>query len=394
LLPRAPRANKHWAQNRLFPAVASTRQGFKPCLPPRAHDATRVSGIRLDSERDQETEEGGDPLRLPLIFIIMTSLAKAPVAELSQTAALRSSFTNRSSTLGTSRSIGLADRAMLGAAGGIGASCFCHPLDVIRVQMQVAQYRGTVDAAVSIFQRGGFQGVYAGLSAAWLRQVSYGSGRLGIYSYLLDRDKKSRPAGEEASFAAKLCMGTFAGSAGAAIGAPAELALVRMGADSSIADPAKRRGYANSIDCVVRVAREEGVLALYTGATPTILRAGFLNSTLLAITSQLKPAISERMGWGQTDIKNMFCSITVASFFSTLCSQPFDVVKSRIQQASAGEYAGMLDCARKSVAAEGPAVLWAGFTPAFVKLAPFSIISLTLLEKLTALYTGGSGSAL
>jgi len=155
-----------------------------------------------------------------------------------------------------------------------------------------------------------------------------------------------------------------------------------------------RRGYANALDCVVRVAREEGVLALYTGATPTILRAGALNSTLLAITSQLKPAIAAETGWGLTDVKTMFCSIAVASFFSTACSQPFDVVKSRIQQAAAGEYAGMLDCARKSVATEGVAVLWAGFTPAFIKLAPFSVISLTLLEKLTSFYTGGKGSAL
>ena len=187
-------------------------------------------------------------------------------------------------------------------------------------------------------------------------------------------------------------MGTFSGAAGAAIGSPAELALVRMGADSSIADPAKRRGYTSSIDCVVRVAREEGVAALWTGAAPTILRAAFLNSTLLAITSQLKPEISARTGWGETDVKNMFCSTVVASFFSTFSSQPFDVVKSRIQQAPPGAYQGMADCARQSLASEGPLVLWRGFMPAFVKLAPFSIISLTLVEKLTALYSGG-GSA-
>lgn len=291
-------------------------------------------------------------------------------------------------------SIGLAERAALGAAGGIGASFFCHPLDVIRVQMQVAQYSGTVDAAVSIFKKGGIGGIYAGLSAAWLRQVTYGSGRLGIYSYLLDRDKRSRPANEQPSFLVKLWYGTVAGCLGAAVGSPAELALVRMGADSSIADPAKRRGYANSIDCVIRVAREEGLGALYTGATPTVLRAGMLNSTLLAITSQLKPLIAEKTGWGETDVKNMFVATTVASLFSTLSSQPFDVVKSRVQQASKGEYAGMLDCARRSFAKEGVTVFWKGFTPAFVKLAPFSIISLTLLEKLTALYTGGKSGAL
>ena len=289
------------------------------------------------------------------------------------------------------RDLNLAERMALGATGGIGASCVCHPLDVVRVQMQVAQYEGTFDAVSAIFRRGGIGALYAGLSAAWLRQVTYGSGRLGIYSYLLDRDKQSRPTGEVPSFAAKLSMGTVAGAAGALIGSPAELALVRMGADSSIADPAQRRNYANSIDCVVRVAREEGVGALYTGATPTVLRAMSLNSALLAITSQLKPEVARRTGWGDTDVKNMFISVSVASYFATVCSQPFDVCKSRIQQAASPDvYKGMLDCARQSVAAEGPMVLWRGFLPAFVKLTPYSIISLTLLEKLTKLYGGGA----
>ena len=294
------------------------------------------------------------------------------------------------------RSLSLLERAGLGAAGGIGASFFCHPLDVIRVQMQVAQYSGTADAAMSIAKRGGMSGLYAGLSAAWLRQVTYGSGRLGIYSYLLDRDKKQRPRGTEASFGEKVLMGTIAGAVGAAIGSPAELALVRMGADSSIADPSQRRNYTSSIDCVVRVARYEGIGALYTGAAPTILRAMSLNASLLAITSTLKPVVGQRTGWAQTDVRTMFWATLVASFFSTACSQPFDVVKSRVQQAADPKtYAGgMLDCARRSVAADGPLVLWRGFAPAFVKLAPFSIISLTLLEQLTALYTGGAGSAL
>ena len=51
-------------------------------------------------------------------------------------------------------------------------------------------------------------------------------------------------------------------------------------------------------------------------------------------------------------------------------------------------YNGMVDCAMKSVAKDGPLVLWRGFIPAFIKLAPYTMISLSLLENLTLLLTG------
>ena len=54
----------------------------------------------------------------------------------------------------------------------------------------------------------------------------------------------------------------------------------------------------------------------------------------------------------------------------------------------------MIDCAKKSIADEGVLVLWRGFTPAFVKLAPYTVISMLLLEKFTSVYTGGKSSAM
>jgi solute carrier family 25 oxoglutarate transporter 11 len=48
----------------------------------------------------------------------------------------------------------------------------------------------------------------------------------------------------------------------------------------------------------------------------------------------------------------------------------------------------MADCFVKSVKADGITVLFAGFTPAFIKLAPYTVISLTLADKLTRAITG------
>ena len=233
-------------------------------------------------------------------------------------------------------SLSLFERGALGAAGGISTTFFTHPFDVVRVQMQVGKaVGGTLEASMAV-ARQGLGAVYAGISAAWLRQVTYGSGRLGIYSYLLDMDKRRRAASVETgapSFAAKIGMGVTSGSVGAFIGNPAELALVRMGADGKEPDPAKRRNYKHSIDCVVRVAREEGASALWNGATPTILRAATLSGTLLAITSEAKVAVAERTGWAPTSTPTLFVSTLIASFFANCTCMPFDVVKSRIQQA-------------------------------------------------------------
>lgn len=89
----------------------------------------------------------------------------------------------------------------------------------------------------------------------------------------------------------------------------------------------------------------------------------------------------------------LVCSLA-GSFVSNCASMPFDVVKSRIQNMPSpkpGEkalYDGMVDCAKKSVAQDGPMVLWRGFFPAFLKLSPYTIISLSLLEKITYFATG------
>ena len=259
------------------------------------------------------------------------------------------------------------------------------------------EFKGFGDAVRKIYARagGGIPGVralYSGLTAAWLRQVTYGSGRMGIYSWLSESMKRKN-GGNELPFAQKLGVGMFSGAAGSIIGNPSEIALVRMGADAKLPKELQR-GYKNSIDCVIRMAREEGVTTLWRGAPPTVLRASVLNACLLGISSELKPRVASRMEWEPSSIKTIGVSAFVASFFANLTAMPFDVIKSRMQNMQAGAYSGMIDCARKSVAAEGPTVLWKGFTPAFIKLAPYTVISLTFLEKFTLIYTGGEVGAL
>ena len=172
-----------------------------------------------------------------------------------------------------------------------------------------------------------------------------------------------------------------------------------MSADSK-KTPAERRGYNNVLDCIVRISKEEGPTNLWRGATPTVLRATLLSACQLGITSEVKRLLARSGIFGENGnygggIPMLFCATLCSSFCANIVSNPFDVIKSRMQNMpinadGTGIYSGMADCFVKSVKNEGPAVLFSGFVPAFVKLAPYTVISLTVADKLTEALTGKS----
>ena len=63
-----------------------------------------------------------------------------------------------------------------------------------------------------------------------------------------------------------------AGGAGAFVGTPADLALIRMTSDGSL-PVEKRRNYSNVFNALARIYKEEGLTTLWRGATPTIARS-------------------------------------------------------------------------------------------------------------------------
>lgn len=179
-------------------------------------------------------------------------------------------------------------RMVLGALGGMGAATCCHPLDVIRVQMQidgegkgqVRQFKNPLDAAVKIAQRNGVvKGLYTGIDAAYLRQWTYGSCRVGIYAFLLERANKSAN-GAPLPFWKKLLMGCTSGAIGSFVGCPTEVALIRMSADSK-SPPELKRNYKNVFDCLTRMYKEEVRSASQPCVSPTTM--AFALTTLVSL---------------------------------------------------------------------------------------------------------------
>lgn len=283
------------------------------------------------------------------------------------------------------------------ALGGMGAAVCCHPLDTMRVSMQVSEVkRSSVGTLKHLVRTSGVGGLYNGITAAFLRQWTYGACRVGIYSWLLAKDKAAS-GGVNPSLGKKMAMGTLSGGIGSFVGTPSELALVRMTADSRL-PVEERRGYTSVVNCLTRIAKEEGLPNLWKGSLVTIIRASVLSAVMLGSSSEIKVQLPHYSGGklGVNDNSTFMIATVVGSFFSTAASQPFDVVKSRIQNMPApkpGEdpiYKNMVHCARTLVLKEGPISLMKGFTPSFIKIAPYQVISLFITERITQMLTGTS----
>ncbi len=289
-------------------------------------------------------------------------------------------------------------RFLFGTASVCTATMFTHPLDVVKVNMQLqgeggarAVYSNSFSAARSILRTSGLaRGLYAGCSASLLRQCSYGTARLGIYGVLFDHftttSTFSEP-GKPPPFLLKVGIGAMAGSLGSIIGTPFDLALVRMAADKRLPE-AERRNYRNGFDAVRTVSRDEGIGALWRGCLPTVSRCVVLNISQLAVYSEAKELVQHGLAL-EDGLPCHVLSALVSGLASTTASVPLDTAKTRIQQSSGRQYSGMLDCLVKTIHNEGIMSLWKGWTPAYARLGPHTLITLVTLESLNSAWISG-----
>lgn len=65
---------------------------------------------------------------------------------------------------------------------------------------------------------------------------------------------------------------------------------------------------------------------------------------------------------------------------ATTMTQPLDVIKTRMMNAKPGDYKGVTDVFLQT-AQQGPLALFRGFVPAFLRLAPHTILMFMFIEQ-------------
>lgn len=283
---------------------------------------------------------------------------------------------------------------VLGGLSGIGATCVVQPLDLVKTRMQISgmggaakEYNNTFDAIGKIIRREGLLAMYKGLSAAIMRQATYTTTRLGVYTSLNDTYKQK--TNKAPNLLISMTMGMTAGAVGSFVGNPSELILIRMTADGRL-PVAERRNYTGFFNALFRIAREEGVVSLWRGCVPTMGRAMVVNAAQLASYSQAKAYLvsSELMKEG---IGLHFTASMFSGLITTAASLPVDIAKTRIQNmkvAPGGQppYKSTIDVIVKVVRHEGLFALWKGFTAYYGRLGPHTVLTFIILEQLNGLY--------
>uniref|UniRef100_A0A914VZL4 FAD dependent oxidoreductase domain-containing protein n=1 Tax=Plectus sambesii TaxID=2011161 RepID=A0A914VZL4_9BILA len=269
-------------------------------------------------------------------------------------------------------------RWYFGGLASAGAACCTHPLDLLKVHLQTQQ-QGKLSLgqmAVKVVKADGFLGLYNGLSASILRQLTYSTTRFGMYETLkkqFPQDKGPLP------FYQKALLAGVSGACGGFVGTPGDMINVRMQNDMKV-PPEMRRNYKHAIDGIYKIYTQEGLKSLFNGATMATGRAVLMTIGQLSFYDQIKQMLLESGYVGDNLITHFSASFLAASI-ATMMTQPMDVLKTRMMNAKPGEFKGVVDCCVYT-AKLGPLGFFKGFIPAWIRLAPHTVLTFIFFEQL------------
>ncbi|CDZ97030.1 succinate:fumarate antiporter [Phaffia rhodozyma] len=275
-------------------------------------------------------------------------------------------------------------------------ACICHPLDTIKVRMQLTRSRKLAGLPPLSFYATGRQivaketplGLYKGLGAVIGGIVPKMAIRFASFEmykgFFADSQGKTGPGKVFIS-------GLLAGATEAvAVVTPMEVVKIRLQAQlHSLSDPSEVPKYRNAAHAAYRIVGEEGLGTLYRGVGLTALRQATnqgVNFTAYQefkkLALNLQPAFQEA---GELPSYQTLVLGLVSGAMGPFSNAPIDTIKTRIQKASKapGETAisRFMKVAGDMFREEGAKAFYKGITPRVLRVAPGQAIVFTVYEK-------------
>ncbi|KAF5661511.1 putative dicarboxylate carrier [Fusarium heterosporum] len=246
----------------------------------------------------------------------------------------------------------------------------------VRLQMRAGNApKNMVGTFVHILRNDGPLGLYSGISASLLRQMTYSTVRFGVYEEVKTRLTR-RNEGRDPSFMTLIALAAGSGFAGGIAGNFADVLNVRMQHDASL-PPAERRNYRHAFDGMIRMAREEGPKSMFRGWLPNSGRAMFMTAGQLASYDVSKSLLLKYTPM-EDNLKTHFTASFIAGLVAATVTSPIDVIKTNVMSSTHDH--NILHLIRDIHRKDGLMWMFKGWVPSFLRLGPQTICTFVFLE--------------
>jgi len=261
-------------------------------------------------------------------------------------------------------------------AGGVGGVCAVlvgHPFDLTKTRLQTAApktYTGALDVVKKILARDGPTGLYRGVVPPLLGVTpifalsfwAYDASKRLIRSVVPNRTDSALSTPELAA------AGFLSAVPTTLVTAPVERAKVLLQVQGQGGSGPQYKGV---LDVMRHLYKEGGIRSIYRGTFATLARDGPGSAAYFAAYEVTKKALAPANSLSSDlNIGQVILAGGTAGVAMWAIAIPPDVLKSRLQSAPTGTYSGIVDCARKTIAADGMKALWKGFGPAMARAFP------------------------
>ncbi|KAG2117970.1 mitochondrial carrier domain-containing protein [Suillus discolor] len=296
---------------------------------------------------------------------------------------------------------------LCGGLAGCIAVTVSNPAEVAKTRLQLQGelvkgggkrvYKDVLDVLAKTWRNEGIRGLQRGLGPAYVYQILLNGSRLGFYEPFRRTINRSigRSITDQIPFTSAVA-GAASGIIGASLGNPLFLIKARMQAYSPILPVGTQHYYKSSFDALVTIFRTEKFWGLLRGMDAAILRTAMGSSVQLPTYKWTKNQLGSHGLLPSNSILTYLVSSSVSGVCVCIVMQPADTALTRVYNQPTtrtpdGRLSGMLyrnpiDCLWKTFRTEGVFGWYKGSTAQFLRVAPHTIITLTVNDIILGLY--------
>jgi solute carrier family 25 uncoupling protein 8/9 len=256
------------------------------------------------------------------------------------------------------------------------------PIEVIKVRLQLANpamttskstmKAGLLETTRKVYHKEGIRAFYSGLMPAIVRGLFYGGVRLGAYGPIKNILKNLVTDDSQATvkFIRNITAGCLSGTIAAVASNPVDLCKTKL--------QTKNSPYTSSIHVIKDVIKHHGVKGLWVGTVPAAIRTAALTAAQCVTYDHAKRFWMRVTGWSE-GIKLHLGASLITGLVTTTVTAPLDMIKTNMY--ASGDY-GVIELTNKVVHKEGIQGLLRGWSAAYVRLGPQTVVIFLVMEKL------------